>query len=167
MSRRGLLLAGFAGGVTIVAGCGKDEVAAAPSASEVLLRSLAAERALEVAVRFDVVVTKVVGEPLPPADRQLLRRIERRVRERAGQVAAALSAVGGRPHDAPEPEEIGDPLDRARAALEAHVAALPSLPGRDLRELGASLVEGSAADLAVLEAVLASPSGDAFPGTPA
>jgi hypothetical protein len=115
----------------------------------------------------DEVVERLAGDPLPLADRTLVRRIEGRVRERAAQAAAALSAAGGRPHDAPEPEEIGDPLDRARAALEAHVAALPTLSGRDLRELGASLVEGSAADLALLEAVLASPSGDAFPGTPA
>jgi hypothetical protein len=162
--RRELLLAA---GATILAGCGKEQAAAEPTAREVLLRSVAAERALAFAVRLDAVVAELVGEPLRPADRVLVRRIEGRVRERAGQAAAALSAAGGRPHDAPEPEEVGDPLDRARAALEAHVAALPSLAGRDLRELGASLVEGSAADLAVLEVVLASPSGDAFPGTPA
>jgi hypothetical protein len=69
---------------------------------------------------------------------------------------------------APRPDEpVGDPLDRGRAALEADVAALPSLSGRNLRDLGASLVEECAADLALLEVVFGPVSGNAFPGTPA
>ena len=154
VSRRGLLLAG---GAAILAGCGKEKAAAEPTASEVLLRSVAAERALAVAARTQA-----------SSERAVLRRIAERAADRAGRAAAALSAAGGRPHDAPEPDEaVGDPLERGRAALEAHVAALPSLSGRDLRSLGAFLVEGCAADVAVLEDVLASVSGDPFPGTPA
>ena len=153
VSRRALLLAG---GATILAGCGKEKAAAEPPpVTEVLLRSVAAERALSVAARLQ-----------ESSDRALLQRIARRAADRAGRAAAALSAAGGRPHDAPEPAAADDPLERGRAALEAHVAALPSLSGRDQRDLGAFLVEESAADLAVLEDVLASASGNAFPGTP-
>jgi hypothetical protein len=153
-TRRGLLLAG---GATIVAGCGKEEVAALPAVTEVLLRSVAAERALAVAARLQ-----------RSSDRALLRRIAERADDRAGRAAAALSAAGGRPHDAPAPgDRVGDPLERGRAALEAHVAAMPSLSGRELRSLGAFLVEGSAADLAVLNDLLGTAPGGAFPGMPA
>ena len=78
--------------------------------------------------------------------------------ERADAPAAALSALSAarrarRTTRRSASGDVGDPLERGRAALEAHVAALPSLSGRDLRELGAILVEGSAADVALLEDV--------------
>ena len=157
MTRRGLLLAGFAGGATIVAGCGKDDVAAEPSAGEVLRRAVDAESAFALAVRTQA-----------SSERTLLRRIAQRADDRAGRVIPVLQQMaGGR---AAEPERdgpVGDPLERGRAALEAHVTALPSLSGRELRDLGAFLVEGCAADLALLESVLGPASGEAFPGTPA
>jgi len=157
VTRRGLLLAGVAGGATIVAGCGKDEVAAAPSASEVLRRVVRAENALALAVR-----TQAAPE------RALLERIAERADGRAGIVIPVLQRLGGPRAEVLELDEpVGDPLERGRAALEAHVTALPSLSGRELRDLGAFLVEGCAADLALLESVLGPVSGDAFPGTPA
>jgi hypothetical protein len=147
----------LAGGATILAGCGKDVVAAPPPATAVLRRVVDAESALALAARTQV-----------SSERALLRRIAQRADDRAGRAAAALSAAGSSPHDAQQPDEaVGDPLQRARAALEANVAALPSLSGRDLRELGAFLVEESAADLAVLDDMLGTVSGNAFPGTPA
>jgi hypothetical protein len=147
----------LAGGAAILAGCGKDAVATPPPAPEVLRRVVDAESALALAARTQ-----------RSSERALLQRIAQRADDRAGRAAAALSAAGGRAHDAQASDEaVGDPLQRARAALEANVAALPSLSGRDLRELGAFLVEGSAADLAVLEDTLATVSGNAFPGTPA
>ena len=114
-----------------------------------------AERALALAARTQV-----------SPERALLRRIAARADGRAGRAAAALHFAGGSSRGAAEPDEpVGDPLARGRAALEAHVVAMPSLSG-ELRELGVFLVEGSAADLAVLEAVLGTVSGNAFPGTP-
>ena len=103
------------------------------------------------------------------SERALLRRIAQRAEGRAGRRGRRRCAsCSGRSAGSPEREEpVGDPLERGRAALEANVAALPSLSGRDLRELGAFLVEGSAADLALLEDVFGPVSGDAFPGTPA
>jgi len=157
VSRRGLLLAGFAGGATILAGCGKDDVAGPPSASEALRPVVRAENALALAVRTQV-----------SPERALLRQIAQRAEGRAGRVAAVLLELSGRSAGSPDRDEpVGDPLERGRAALEANVAALPSLSGRDLRELGAFLVEGSAADLALLEDVFGPVSGHAFPGTPA
>jgi hypothetical protein len=157
VSRRGLLLAGFAGGATILAGCGKDDVGGPPPAAEVLRRSRDAENALAFAARTQV-----------SSERALLRQIAQRAEGRAGRATAALVELSGRSAGSPEREEpVGDPLERGRAALEANVAALPSLSGRDLRELGVFLVEGSAADVALLEDVFGPVSGNAFPGTPA
>jgi hypothetical protein len=153
-TRRGLLLAG---GATILAGCGKEKVADAPPATEVLRRVVDAESALALAARTQV-----------SSERALLRRIAQRADSRAGRVIAVLHQLVGRGAEAPERDEpVGDPLERGRAALETNVASLPSLSDRDLRELGAFLVEECAADLALLEAVLGPVSGDAFPGTPA
>lgn len=145
MSRRALL---FAGGATLLIGCGKDGQAP-PSAAEAMLRELAAERRLA----HDLQGTT-----------GLERRIGLRSAERARRLAAAISAQGGRPHEAPAPDSRPDPgaaAARARAALEAHVAALPSLSG-ELRALGADLVAQSAADAALLGR-----GAEAFPGTPA
>jgi hypothetical protein len=144
--RRTLLLAG---GAALLAGCGKDERRPGPTAAEVMLRDLAAERAL--------------AHDLTGAGSRLRRRIAERAAERARRLAAAISAQGGRPHDAPAPDSAPDPAAaaaRARAALEAHVAALPSLTG-DLRALGADLVVASAADAALLGSPV-----EPFPGTP-
>jgi len=138
VTRRALLV----GGAALLAGCGKDDAAAPPPRPEdALLRELAAERALEAAL----------DDP----------RLAARSRERARRLAAAIAERGGRPHDAPPAQESGDPVARARAALAAHVAALPDLG--DLRGLGSDMVEESAADLEVL----GGPAGDAFPGTTA
>jgi hypothetical protein len=132
-----------------VTGCGKDGQAPPSSASEVMLRQLAAERTL--------------AHDLAGAT-GLERRIAARSANRARRLAAAISAQGGHPHDAPAPDSPPDPaaaLAGARAALEAHVTALPSLTG-ELRALGADLVSQTAADAALL----GSPPDDAFPGTP-
>jgi hypothetical protein len=138
VSRR-LFLAG--GAVALLAGCGEeDEPAAAPRPAEVLLRSLAAERALSAAAS---------------------RRVAARSRERARRLASAVSEQGGRPHDAPARADGGDDAAAARAALVAHVESLPRLAG-DLRELVAEMIVGAAADLAVLTR-----EAEAFPGTPA
>jgi hypothetical protein len=120
-------------------GCGEDDVPAAPSAADVLLRSLAAERALAAAA---------------PA------RIAARARERARRLASAVSEEGGRPHDAPAGAEGGDAAAAARAALVAHVESLPQLAG-DLRALAGDVIVGAAADLAVLTG-----EAEPFPGTP-
>jgi hypothetical protein len=148
VTRRTLLAAGA---VAVLAGCGEEEQPA--PASEALLRSLAAERALAAT----------------SSGPELVRRVAARARERADLLAAAVSAEGGRPHDAPAPaageaapEEI---VARGRAALDAHVAALPSLEGAELRGLGADLVSGAAADVAVLGDALDVPVAGAFPGS--
>ena len=87
------------------------------------------------------------------------------------KLAAAVSAEGGRPHDAPQPAaervDAEEALARAEAAIVAHVAALPSLAGRELRALGADLVAGAAADIARARATRSARlSDDPFPGTP-
>ena len=126
MSRRGLLAAGA---FAVLAGCGEEDEVASPA--DALLASLAAERAFGAAVES--------------------RRIAARSRERAGQIEAAISAEGGRPHDASAPSGGGgDPVVLGRAALAAHIGALPVLGARELRRLAAGLVAGAAADLAVL-----------------
>jgi hypothetical protein len=150
VSRRALLAA--AGGA-LLAGCGKDRPGPpAPRPDSALLRQLAAERALEEALHG-------AGE----------ERLAARARGRSRRLAEAIRARGGRLYDAPPQERRpGDPavaLERAGAALAAHVAAMPDLAGRDLRRLGADLVAESAADLAVLGDALGSPQTDAFPGT--
>jgi hypothetical protein len=112
-----------------------------------MLRELVAERAL--------------AADLQGAD-GLAGQIGDRAAARAEQLASTIAAQGGNPHDAPA--ATGDLFaapKHAQAALEAHVAALPSLAGR-LRAMGADFVAESAADAALLGA----PVG-AFPGTPA
>jgi hypothetical protein len=149
VSRRTLLV----GGTALVLGCGKDDAAVPPPRPEsALLRQLAAERELLHGLE---------------AGRQ--PRLAARSRARSRRIAVAITARGGRLHDAPLREEAPaePPIALARAALAAHVAALPDLAGRDLRRLGSELVEESAADLAVLGARLGERAGEAFPGTTA
>ncbi len=145
VGRRALLLGG--GAALLAAGCGKDEVVGPPPATDVMLRELTAERALAADLQNE---------------RGLRGQISDRAGARADKLASAIAAQGGNPHDAPE--SAGDPsgaAQHAQAALEAHVAALPSLTG-DLRVMGTDFVAESAADAALL----GSPVG-AFPGTPA
>jgi hypothetical protein len=138
VSRR-LFLAG--GAVALLAACGKEDEPAAPRPADVLLRSLAAERALAAAAS---------------------RTVARRARERARRLASAVAEQGGRPHDAPAAGAKGrDPAAAARTALVAHVESLPALRG-DLRALAADMIVGAAADLAALGG-----EAEAFPGTPA
>ena len=131
-----------------------------PSARVALRRELAAERALAAATPRGV-------SALAAATAE---EIARRARNRAAELAAAVSAEGGSPHDAPQPpaERVTpeEAVARARAAIVAHVVALPSLTGRELRELGAGMVHGSAADTALLSDALGIPVDDPFPGTP-
>jgi hypothetical protein len=141
VTRRRLLAAGA---VAVLAGCGEEEGPA--PASEVLLRSLAAERALAAATT---------------GGGRMRARVAERARERAQRIASALSAEGGRPHDVPAGGGGGDPVELGRAAVAAHIAALPSLAGPERRRLGADLVAGAAADVAVL----GEHGLDAFPGS--
>jgi hypothetical protein len=148
VTRRTLLAA--AGGAVVLAGCGKDaeEAEAPPPAATAMLGELAAERAL--------------AHELTAA-RGLEGEVRDRSAARARRLAAAIADAGGDPHEAGEPDTPPDPAraaSRARAALERHVTALPSLTG-SLRAMGADLVVGAAADAAVL----GSPP-EAFPGTP-
>jgi hypothetical protein len=148
---RRVLLAG--GAAALLAGCGEEEqVAAAPA--DVMLRQLAAERELAAAI--------VPGT--------VARGVSARARARAARLAAAVAAEGGRPHDAPQPpdERVSpeEAVARGQAAIVAHVVALPSLAGRELRELGADLLTGAAGDTALLSDALGIPVQDAFPGTP-
>ena len=160
VTRRGLLAGGA---VALLAGCGEEEdVVAAPA--DALLRELAAERALAAA-------TGELPSGAPRSAATTVREVSARARERARKLAAAMSAEGGRPHDAPQPAdervEAEEAVARAQAAIVAHVAALPSLAGRELRALGAELVTGAAADTALLSDALGMPVADPFPGTPA
>ena len=136
LDRRALLAGGAA---ALLAGCGEEDEPAAPRPADVLLRSLAAERALAAAAS---------------------RRVAARARERAQRLASAVSEQGGAPHDAPAPAEGGDAEAAARAALVAHVDSLPNLPG-SLRALAGEMIVGAAADLAVLTG-----EAEPFPGTP-
>ena len=150
VGRRTLLVGG--GAALLAAGCGRDEVLTPPPPEPALLRSLAAERALGATMA-------ALDEP----------RLAERSRERAQRLAAALSELGARPHDAPAPEaraDIAAALRRSHALLEAYVAALPALGRRDQRELGADLLAAAAADVALLGDAFGSPPDDAFPGTP-
>jgi hypothetical protein len=154
---RRVLLAG--GAAALLAGCGEEEeVAAAPA--DAMLRQLAAERELAAAIP-----TGVSGDAARTA-----RKVSARARDRAERLAAAVAAEGGRPHDAPQPpdERVSpeEAVARGRAAIVAHVVALPSLAGRELRELGAALVTGAAGDTALLSDALGIPVEDPFPGTP-
>ena len=159
MTRRALLAGGA---VALLAGCGEEEDDVAAPA-DALLRQLAAERALAAAT-----ARPPRGVTGPEAD--TVREISTRARERAAKLAAAVSAEGGRPHVAPQPpdERVAAPeaVSRAQAAIVAHVVALPSLAGRDLRRLAAELVTGAAGDTALLSDALGLPVEDAFPGTP-
>ncbi len=140
VSRRALLAGGA---VALLAGCGEEDQPAAPRPAEVLLRSLAAERALSAAAAA------------------ASRRVAVRSRERARRLASALSEQRGAPHDVPAPADGGDDAAAARTALVAHVESLPVLKG-DLRALAVEMIVGAAADLAVLTR-----EAEAFPGTPA
>jgi hypothetical protein len=162
VSRRGLL-AGGGLALLAAAGCGEEEeVVAAPA--DAMLRQLAAERAL-------IAATGEVPRGAPADAADTVREVSRHAQERARKLAAAVSAEGGRPHDAPQPPaervDAQDALSRAEAAIVAHVTALPSLAGVELRGLGAELVAGAAADTAVLSDALGTPVDDPFPGTPA
>ena len=155
VTRRGLLAGGL---VVLVAGCGEDDDGAeVASPADVLLTQLAAERAFAAATGS--------------AARPIVSRVHARAQERAARLARALSAAGGRPHDAPLPPTAaaggGEMIARGRAALAAHVAALPSLTSRDQRRLTADLVSDSAADVAVLGDAFEMPASDPFPGTTA
>jgi hypothetical protein len=157
VSRR-LFLAGGAAAL-LAAGCGEeDEAVAAPA--DALLRQLAAERELAAATPVGV-----TGDAADTA-----REVATRARDRAARLAAAVAAEGGRPHDAPQPpdERVSpeEAVARGQAAIVAHVVALPSLPGRDLRKLGAEMVIGAAGDTALLSDALGMPVADPFPGTP-
>ena len=110
VGRRTLLVGG--GAALVAAGCGRDEVLTPPPPEPALLRSLAAERALGATMA-------ALEEP----------HLAERSRERAQRLAAALSELGARPHDAPAPAaraDIAAALRRSHALLEAYVAALPS-----------------------------------------
>jgi hypothetical protein len=160
VSRRGLLAGGAV--ALLAAGCGEEEeVVAAPA--DALLRQLAAERAL-------VAATGELPRGAPRAAAGTVREVSAHAQERAQELAAAVAAEGGRPHDAPQPAaervDAREAVSRAQAAIVAHVVALPSLAGRDLRRLGADLVAGAAADTAVLSDALGLPVDDPFPGTP-
>jgi len=132
----------------VLAGCGEEEPPAPPAVA--LLPSLAAERALAAAT--------AEGRPL-------VERVSERARERVALLAAAISAAGGRPHDAPAPAGRGDPVALGRAALTAHIDALPSLQRLAERRLGAELVAGAAADTAVLGDAFGEQPVEAFPGS--
>jgi hypothetical protein len=158
VTRRGLLAAG---GLALLAGCGKDDAAAPlPTAADSLLLQLAAERGLAAAL-----------DGLDAPDPEVVRRLAARADDRARRIAAALSAEGGRPHDAPAPAggEAGpeQALERSRAALASHVEGIQWLGGDALRRLGSRLVTESATDLVVLGDVLGTPTAEAFPGVPA
>jgi hypothetical protein len=160
VTRRSLLAGGA---VVLLSGCGEEEEHVVAAPADALLRQLAAERALAAAT-----ARPPRGTSGPAAD--TVREISTRARERAARLAAAVSAEGGRPHDAPQPADErvvpGEAVARAQAAIVAHVVALPSLTGRDLRRLGAELVNGAAADTALLSDALGIPVDDPFPGTP-
>ena len=145
MSRRRLLAAGA---VAVLAGCGEEDEPA--QAGNVLLPSLAAERALAAA-------TADGG--------RMARRVSARARERPQVLASAVSEAGGDELDAPAPAGGGDPVELGRAAPAAHIAALPSRAGRERRRLGADLVTGVAADIAVLGDALGEHAVDPFPGS--
>jgi hypothetical protein len=150
VDRRALLLGG--GAALLATGCGKDTVTEPPPPETVLLAALAAERAL--------------GAAMSDADR---RALAVRSGRRAGILAAQLSSLGARPHDAPAPEgstDRAEALQRGHAALTAYVTALPSLTRRDRRELGADLLAEAAGDVALFDAGLGAIPDDPFPGTP-
>jgi hypothetical protein len=154
-----------AAGAALVAGCGKDlEPPVPPAAVDALMRQLAAERALMGALIL-------APASAPRGDRALVRRLSERSRDRVRRLAVAVRAEGGGLYGVPPRLEVTEnpaiALERARAAVAAHVEAMPSMRGLGLRRLGAQLVTDSAADLALLGAVFGSGSAEAFPGMPA
>jgi hypothetical protein len=158
VTRRGLLAGGAL--ALLAAGCGEqNEVVTAPA--DALLRELAAERDLAAA-------TERLPRGAPRAAVLEVREISTRARGRAAKLAAAVTAEGGRPDAAPSAERVSaeDAVARAQAAIVAHVVALPSLTGRELRKLGGEMVIGAAADTALLGDALGVPVDDPFPGTP-
>ena len=148
VGRRALLLGG--GAAILAAGCGKDERVSPPAPEPALLRSLAAERAL--------------GAAMATLEMRLLSA---RSRERSEKLASALSERGRDPHEALDVTGAGnEALPRGRRALEAYVALLPRLQGRDERSFGADLLAQAAADVALMGYALGTPPDDPFPGTP-
>jgi hypothetical protein len=144
VSRRALLAGGA---VALLAGCGEDDDVGAPAPAAVALAGeLRAERSFEAALL-----------ELPPPHRSLGRRLAARAAERARR----LEEAGAAGEDAAP--AAGVPLDLGRAAVVAHVGALPSLTER---ELSAELIVGASTDVAVLASALGEPADDAFPGTP-
>jgi hypothetical protein len=157
VTRRALL----GGAVVLLAGCGEEEDDT-PTASEALLRQFAAESELAGA-------TSSLPTGAPRSAAPALREISARAKQRAETVGAAAAAAGA---PATLEAELAERVDAAgavalaQAAIVAHVTALPSLTGRELRQLGAEMVTGAAADTALLSDALRIPVADAFPGTP-
>jgi hypothetical protein len=149
----------LAGGATLLAGCGKDDEAAAPSPVDAMRRQLTAERRLAATL-----VALRDGD-----DRALLGRLTDRSLRRVRTLAASLSSQGAPHHDTGEPAgrpEPAEALRLGRATLTEYVTGLPAQTG-SLRELGADLVAESAGDLALLGSLYGAASEDPFPGTPA
>jgi hypothetical protein len=147
--------------VVLLAGCGEEEDVT-PPASEALLSQLAAESALAAA-------TSSLPAGAPRSAGPTVREISARASRRAETVAAAAADEGAPATFEIEPAERVDAAEavaRGRAAIVAHVVALPSLTGRELRQLGAEMVTGAAADTALLSDALGLPVEDSFPGTP-
>jgi hypothetical protein len=157
VTRRALLAAGSS---ALLAGCGKDlaDDAPVPPAEEALARGLEAERALAAALD---------GLPVRGDDRALVRRLAARSAERARRIAAAAGLAAAAPGGDAGGGDPAAAADRARAALAAHVEALPSLARGELRGLGTDLVVESAQDLAMIGAVFRLETVEAFPGTAA
>jgi hypothetical protein len=157
VSRRALLAGGA---LALLAGCGEeDEVDAAPA--DALLRQLAAESALAAA-------TAELPSGAPRSAAKVVREVHARARGRAQTLLDVARAERGDPPAAPPDARVAaeDAVTRAQAAIVAHVVALPSLAGRELRALGAEMVTGAAADAALLGDALGVPVHDPFPGTP-
>jgi hypothetical protein len=156
VTRRSLFAATGLG--LLATGCGEQEnVVARPD--DALQRQLEAESALAAAT-----AQMPAGAPRAAADtvREVSARSEARVRRLA-------TALPDQSYEIAKAERVGaeQAVALAQAAIVAHVAALPSLTGAELRRLGADLVAGAAADSAVLSDALGAPVHDAFPGTPA
>lgn len=153
------MLAG--GALALLAGCGEEEEVVATPA-DALARQLDAEWALADA-------TGTLPEGAPRSAAGVVREVHARAQARAKKVAAAAPAKSGPPTYEIKPVKRVDATEavaHAQAAIVAHVAALPSLAGRDLRALGAEMVTGAAADAALLGDALGVPVDDPFPGTP-
>ena len=156
VTRRSLLAA--TGLALLATGCGEEgNVVARPD--DALQRQLEAESALAAATG-----QMPAGAPRAAAD--TVREVSARSQARVRRLAAALSKEG---YEIAKAERVGaeQAVALAQAAIVAHVVAMPSLTGPELRRLGADLVAGAAADTAVLSDALGNPVHDAFPGTPA